>query len=643
MAISNIWQINDATFSSRNLEGASLQVVTQAPDTLSFTQANAYDAAPEFAYGSTVTVKRANAQWFKGICTAISRRGTGTSERINYQISGPWWQLQKVIYRQDFTRIVGFATATVSMAKLILGTDSAGERINSGQVITAVVNYAIAQLGSAALFQLGAVQVATEMPYEELNALSCTEVITRCLRWNPDVVAYFDYSTTIPTLNFKRRTNLEPQTLAHADVTITEASINPRDDLQVNGVVVQYERTDTVDGNPSQVVITESAGDAADPTKTLYFFFDLQGSSVSYNRQKVSTESILESSGSWWQNRHPKLKNATGVSVANDSQTAVDDGGENDGTSYSKELVSGSIADWMGGVGTCAQIVKADVTYTPADGTPKTETLRLQIVGTNANNQTYQTVSSSTAAEPQPTGLAASILSGLSALQYEGQIDLNESDTGAATHLNKRINLDGGRIEWASMNAQVYSVNYALDTGTTQIAFGPAKHLGANDLFQLLRNVRTRKATNGTSRAQIGGGGQDLPTRSPNTTTADDGGGGQTPPLNAYKTGADTIKMQPGTVDGVLVTSAGGGALDAADFTVTDGYRLWLKVTLDVEGGTVQTAVMVSSDPDADTATVGSRLAVLCSITAGVLTITNYLSGSQDHDSCGSNHSFLLT
>jgi len=125
--------------------------------------------------------------------------------------------------------------------------------------------------------------------------------------------------------------------------------------------------------------------------------------------------------------------------------------------------------------------------------------------------------------------------------------------------------------------------------------------------------------------------------------TISDGGGGQTPPLNAYKTGADTIKMQPGTVDGVLVTSAGGGALDAADFTVTDGYRLWLKVTLDVEGGTVQTAVMGSSDPDADTATVGSRLAVLCSITAGVLTITNYLSGSQDHDSCGSNHSFLLT
>jgi len=637
MAISNIWQINDATFSTRNLEGASLQVVTQSPDVLSCTQANAYDADPEFAYGSIVTVKRGTAQWFKGTCTAISRRGTGTSERINYQISGPWWQLQKVIYRQDFTRIVGTESATVAVAKLILGTDSEGERINSGQVITDVVNYAIVQLGSAALFQLGAVQVTTQMPYEELTALSCAEVITRCLRWNPDVVAYFDYSTTVPTLNFKRRLNLTSQTHAHVDVTITDASINPRNDLQVDGVVVQYERTDTVDGNPSKGVITESAGVITDPTKTLYFFFDLQGASVSFNRQKVSTESIQEGSANWWSKRHPKLKGATGVSVANDGQSAVDDDGENDGTSYSKELISGSIADWMGGVGTCAQIVKADVTYTPDGGTSKTETLRLQVVGTNANNQTYQTVSSATAAEPKPVDLANSILSGLAVLQYEGQVVLTEADAGSATHIDKRINLDGGRQEWSSMNAQVYRVNYALDTGATQIAFGPAQHLGANDLFQLHRNVRTRKASTGSSRAQIGGSGQDLPTRSPNTTTADDGGGAaETRPLNAYKSSTGKLKVEPGTVAGQSVTGTN------LEVSYAIGNKAWVKLTRN-SSGVATAAAMTAVDPGADSATQASQLVYEIQDDGSANpVIKNMLSGSQNVDSCGADHSWNL-
>ena len=519
----NIWTINGASPESQNLGSIQLKIITQSADLVTLTQTTAYDADPTFAYGETVTIHRDGAQWFKGTCISIARHGSGASERIDYQIAGPWWQLTKVIYQQQFTRFVSGVTATPTLAKLILGTDDAGARLNSGQVITAVVNYAASALGASALFQLGTVAPATQMPYEELNALSCADVISRVLRWNPDVVAYFDYSSTPPTLHFKTRASLDALSLDIADVVISKNSVNPRNDLQIDGVVIQFERTDTVDGNKQNIIITDSAGTITDPLKTLYLYFDLQGASVSFIRQKVVSETISESSGTWWQKKHAKLQGATSISVASATKTALDDAAENDGTAYSKELVSGSIAEWMTGVGVNTQIVQATVIYTK-DGAKKTETLRLSLQGTNANSSTYSSVGSETPAEPTPTGLAAAILSSLVNLQYQGAVTLTESEAGGVSHINKKLNILGGRTEWASMAAQIYSATYSLDSGITQINFGPAKHLGATDLFQLFRNVRNRQGGSGSVRAQIGGT-SDLPTRSANTSTADDGGG----------------------------------------------------------------------------------------------------------------------
>jgi hypothetical protein len=530
MAISNIWTIKGATgtfqsFAALNLFGLNLRDITQAADEARFTQAGAYDAEPLFAYGETVTIQRDGVQWFKGTCTAVKRSGSASAERIQYCISGPWWQLKNIIYQQEFNRYVGGVLDTPELAKLVLGSDENGDRLHSGQVITAAVDYAIAALGSAALFQRGTIDGTTEMPFEELSALSCAEVISRVLRWNPDIVAYFDYTTTTPTLHLRRRSALASATLAHSSITISENSINPLDELQRDGVVIQFEQTDTIDGVERKTATIESAGTTSDPLKTLYLFFDLQGASASFIRQTIVSETIQESSAAWWAKRHPKLQAATGISVANSTKTPVDDGGQNDGTSYSKELISGSVAEWMLGVGACSQIIEAEVTYTPSGGTQKTETLRLQIQGTNANSSTYSVLNSATPAEPKPTGLAADILSGLATLQYEGTVTLTEQEVGVLRYIARTINISGGRTEWATMSAQVYQVNYDVDSGITRINFGPARHLSANDLFQLYRNTRTRKPAGAFTRVSTGGSANDLPTRSPNTLTADDGGG----------------------------------------------------------------------------------------------------------------------
>ncbi|MEO0510542.1 MAG: hypothetical protein AAF065_11860 [Verrucomicrobiota bacterium] len=649
MAISNIWTIqggsgSSVTMSSLGLSNVRSTRITQAPDTLAFEQAADYDADPLFAYGETVTVQRAGVQWFKGTATAIQRSGSGNSERIKYTVSGPWWQLQQVVYQQAFSRYVDGAPGTPSLARLVIGTDSSGSRLNSGQVLSAALSYAATQLGPDALFEGGSLAGNTEMPYEELNALSCAEVISRVLRWNPDIVAYFDYSQTPPTLNFTPRSELTRKTFSlSSETTITENSINPRNDLQKDGVVIQFERSDTINGAEQKTILTDTAGSTVDPIKTLYFFFDLQGFTENWIQQKIVSESIQENSADWWKDHHPKLRNATNVSVANESKEAVNDGGENDGTSYDKELISGSIADWMFGVGANAQDVEADVSYT-LDGDLRTDKLRLRIQGTNANSQNYSTLGDSSPAEPTPVGLAAAIHSSFATLQYEGTIKTTELEVGTAAVIDNKVCVSGGRSDWATMDAQVYNTLFNLDSGETTVNFGPAKHLDPNSLLQLHRNVRTRRPGFSGTRTTTTGGGNTLPNRSPNTIIADDGGTSEAKPLNGFLTGASTMKVNPGTVDGVIVTASGGGSLADTEVAVAAGYQLYLKVTLIEEGGAVQTAEMVSANPGTDTELIGSRLALdVVDIGGGKLRIDNYLAGSQDHDSCGDDHSFLLS
>jgi hypothetical protein len=627
------WLINDATFESLNLRDVRLSVVTQSPDYLLMQQVSAYDSDPAFAYGDEVILTRSGDQFFKGTCTAISRRGTGRNERINYQISGPWWQLSKVIYQQQFTRYVSGVESVINLARLIVGTDADGSRLDSGGVITQVVNYAISQLGAAAQFSLGTVDVSTQMPYEELNALSCAEVITRCLRWNPDVVAYFDYTEATPVLHFVKRSNLSERSYAHSDVVITDASINPRDDLQYDGVVVQYEREDTIGDDTQTVIIEDSAGTTTDPLKTLYLFFDLEGANVSYINQKVVSETIDTGSGTWWQKHEPKLANATINSVTNHAKTALDDGGENDGTSYSKALISGSIADWMQGVGVCQQTAKATIDYT-LEGETITEVFHLQVTGTNANSSTYSTVGSETVAEPTPVGLAASILASFSALQYEGELSLKALDIPSDPLINKRLNLVGGRTAWETMAAQIFNVDYDLNQGATRIRFGPARHLGATDLFQLARNVRTRKGSSGVLRATIGGSKNDLPTRSANTVSAGGGSGGATVGINVRKIDDTSVKVTEGSVEGAT--------LSETTLSVSDGSEIWVKATLPSEGSAPNAVVAVVGDPGADTETQTSRLWATITIADDVLSISPHRSGSPDLDSCGSNHAWIF-
>ena len=66
---------------------------------------------------------------------------------------------------------------------------------------------------------------------------------------------------------------------------------------------------------------------------------------------------------------------------------------------------------------------------------------------------------------------------------------------GGAVGLGNALNLTGGRTEWASMAAPVQTVTESVDEGRTEIGFGPPAHLSPQDLVELLRGTRRRRAS----------------------------------------------------------------------------------------------------------------------------------------------------
>jgi hypothetical protein len=70
--------------------------------------------------------------------------------------------------------------------------------------------------GTAPTFQIGTIMPAMAAmtgPYFEVTDMKCGEIIRKILRYLPDVVQWFDFTTSPPTLNFNHRANLAGATV----------------------------------------------------------------------------------------------------------------------------------------------------------------------------------------------------------------------------------------------------------------------------------------------------------------------------------------------------------------------------------------------------------------------------------------------
>jgi hypothetical protein len=513
------WTIIDANGTEKSVADWGLCALTrerinQAPDVVTFrAEGTLSDADPVFAYGSTVQLLQNGVSWFYGRVVSVPGRASAKAEDQFYRVAGPWWYLENLVFQQTWQTTDGTDVTLIptNKSRLILSQAVDGTKLATGAAIAEVLAYATAR---GVPITVGAVTPNAIAPYAEALDNSCAEVIRNLLRWTPDAMSSFDYTTTpYPTLSIHRRADAATATLPAYGAPISGLDLTPRYDLQAPTVVLKFEQTNDIDNDTFTSLIVQPAPSTAtgDELGALVMTLDLAGARATYQRQPVTTDVIPQSDTSsgvidWWKGKFPWLNDFDDtdlIVVAGTQSVTIENPTDYPDVSVSdvpNELLSGSIAAWMN-LSAAPLLVSATLQYTGAasdesgavfDATNQ-RVVYTRVNGTNAETQTYSRLTSATDAEPVPAGLAQALYDAVSILQYDGVIELTEQECSGTGAPGVLLNLSGGRAEWSTMAAQIQRVEETIDLGQTKITVGPAKHLGHAELTTWLRANRNRR------------------------------------------------------------------------------------------------------------------------------------------------------
>jgi hypothetical protein len=513
------WQLSRLTLTRSN----------QTPDILTALADGALvDSTPTFDYGDTITLKRDTTPYFHGVCIQIPRTGSPNSESLQYKFAGPWWHLENLIFQQRWTCYISTDTVPAKKwgykSRVILGQKEpywteddppvlvTNGVLNSGQVITEILNYAIA---CGVPITIGTISPNITIPFDECLDITCAEAIRRVLRWTPDAVAWFDYSTTPATLNVTRRSSMTT-----LDLSLTQGAPNQtldivaRDDIKLPAVIINYESISSITVADETSTYTNLAQDKYPTNSTgqelgaLVMTVELAGSNTVMQKVTIQTEELPADLNdlTWWKARipalaEPQITDLTITGAARKIHSA-------DAADYTYRLVQGSIENWMT-TKVDYERIEAKCSFTEVrvsdagDVSSKkiNQLISCKFVASNLQTdfshgkttRTFTRVTSIQTAEPQPTGLAEQIYDAVNILQYEGQFILVQEDVDGTARPGKALNITNAtQTAWATMNATIHETSENIDEGRTNISFGPTKKLGPTDLIEYLRSNRAR-------------------------------------------------------------------------------------------------------------------------------------------------------
>ena len=492
------------------------------------------DAPLPFEEHSVCVIKRDGEPWFQGLVLSAARTGSPEAERISYQLGGPWWYLENLIYQQKWFTVVDPAALNKSLVggyktHVILNQGINGSYLNTGQQIADAVQWAIdagAPIATAATYDANTLPVpvdpkmpAVTVPFTEDRDVTVAEVIQRMLRFSPDAVTWFDYSTSPPTFYCRRRADLTAVTISFpprpaGTPGLRAFGIRPRKDLLRPAVVLKFERHNENGGLSYSTVDYRIAPDngltpgtkeyldlAAVHERTFGAFvatIELAGLVASYASATIECAPIQADGIDWWIVKDASLKNDPeddpNAKIITLELTSVQRAG-----SLPNELIAGQIAPWMNfkterETITCQikKSIKSENPQAPASETTDVHTAR--IIATDAVSGTYQTLESAGAAEPIPEGLAGEFFKAINALQYEGMLELQEQEISGQVSIGNLVNLaNSARPELEAMAAMVQQVTENPFMGQTSVTLGPCAQLGPADLVELMRVNRYRR------------------------------------------------------------------------------------------------------------------------------------------------------
>lgn len=163
------------------------------------------------------------------------------------------------------------------------------------------------------------------------------------------------------------------------------------------------------------------------------------------------------------------------------------------------EIIEGSISKWMESR-VEEDIVRAKISYETDNERVTDRDLAIKINATDATTRVYQKQKSSIFAESTPIGLAKKLYDAVDVLHYDGEIVFENEESVGELYVGSVLNVKSANPLWASMNALVQCILEDADKGRTIIQFGPPKHLGVDDMVELLRTNRKRRATRSAAR-----------------------------------------------------------------------------------------------------------------------------------------------
>ncbi|MDR2769662.1 MAG: hypothetical protein LBB19_03885 [Puniceicoccales bacterium] len=442
-----------------------------------------------FEPDQTLEIYKDDKRWFQGRITQVPHIYTATLEENVYEISGTWWYLEHLVYQQKWQYAQSTAEEPSKVilferGACILGQSDTGQYLNAKDCLTQILTYAIRH---SAPFQIGHIEgFDFFFPYESIKDCSCAETIQRILRWTPDAICWTDYASTIPIFHVVRRQFLKVKTI---DIhQAQQLKIVPRHDLKVNAVVLKYEhthsegqntwKTNTFDAYPKHATGEEF--------NALVLTIELEGTHTHLQEQRVKTEPIDTASIAWWKEHCPFLQNIANehIQITNTQRTST----------LPYELIEGAVAPWM----YCKaqyETISAYVHYATPSNTVKNRFISLRLCTTDATSKTYRHCTFVKGSTLPPSGLAKVLFEAVSTLHYEGQLKIQQAEI-EESYMGSVLNLQQGTRDWTCMNAVIQEEITHVDTGTTELKFGAPKHLGPNDLIQLMRANRLRTTSN---------------------------------------------------------------------------------------------------------------------------------------------------
>lgn len=444
-----------------------------------------------------VTVSYKGTQVFRGtVATRVERQGRGTDRVEDVTVEGPWGLMARLVFRQEWKVS---STVSQSCSHLILNQAPDGTLQDMTAQVQEIAEYA-SDNGCGFSYSENNIDAGTtQLPPDEARDITCAAAIMRTLRFFPQTVCRFDYSTTSPALHV----SIPPENPSTADYLDPEVAPETqrsytRTSHPVVGVDIATEGFDLVTGNNSVDStlrkFTHQTIGVQNSIDTLHIFMPLAKGSSSTSWEKLEVETLpgdTYTNLNFWIQNHPAL---AGFSTTGTNKVEFANPGQRNIFPESLPITNGRLTDTTVGdlkrFGFLAEVVRmtATVKITTPD---KEETLVLTLdwVCTNATTRTYtrQTGSSFTAGETLPNGLAAAILAqrGGELMSEEVTIRLGDSFPTLG---------DADVVTENNVSQVLYLQSFEVDCYdlTAQLHFGRPAFLSPEDMRDLLLGFRQR-------------------------------------------------------------------------------------------------------------------------------------------------------